>query len=214
MYLPEIFRETDFDEIATLVERHSLASLVTLQAGEIVADHIPFLLDAEGKTLRAHVARANPLWRAFDPSVDALAIFSGVDHYVTPSWYATKRETGKVVPTWNYEVVHVYGRLRAIDDAEWTRALLRDLTARHEAGRSKPWAVEDAPADFIDAQLTAIVGIEIAVSRIEAKRKLSQNRNAADRAGVIAGLLAEGDADAEDMAKTLSANQPTPSLQK
>lgn len=214
MYLTEIFRETEFAEIASLVERHPLATLVTLQAGEIVADHIPFLLDAEGKTLRAHVARANPLWRAFDPSVDALAIFSGVEHYVTPSWYATKRGTGKVVPTWNYEVVHVYGRLRAIDEADWTRALLRDLTARHEARRSKPWAVEDAPADFIDAQSKAIVGIEIAVSRIEAKRKLSQNRNSADRAGVIAGLLAEGDAGAEDMAKAMSANQPTPSLQK
>lgn len=204
MYLPEIFHETNVEEIAGLVERRPLATLVTLQDGSLVADHIPCLFDATGKTLRAHVARANPVWRAFDPSVDALAIFTGLDHYVTPSWYATKRETGKVVPTWNYEVVHIYGRLRAFDDDEWKRALLRDLTARREAARSEPWALEDAPEDFIAAQLKAIVGIEISVSRIEAKRKLSQNRAAADRAGVIVGLRAEGEPEADEMAKTMS----------
>lgn len=204
MYSPELFQETDVEIISGLIARHPLATLVTLRGGAIVADHIPFLFDAESKTLRAHVARANPLWRAFDPTADALAIFSGAEHYVTPSWYATKRETGKVVPTWNYEVVHVHGRLRAIDDADWTRALLRDLTTRHEAERSEPWAVEDAPADFVETQLKAIVGIEIAVSRIEGKRKLSQNRNVADRAGVIAGLEAEGDAGAEEVAKAMS----------
>jgi transcriptional regulator len=208
MYLPDVFHETNFSAIVALIARYPLATLVTLQGGKIVADHIPFLLDAEGKTLRAHVARANPLWRTFDPSGDALAIFSGVAHYVTPSWYASKREAGKVVPTWNYEVAHVYGRMRAIDNVDWVHSLLRDLTGRQEAGRSDPWALEDAPAEFIAAQLKAVVGIEISVSHIEAKRKFSQNRTAADRAGVIAGLLTEGDEDAHAMAGTMTSNEP------
>ena len=204
MYLPDVFRETNFSAIAALIARYPLATLVTLQGGQIVADHIPFLIDAEGKMLRAHVARANPLWQTFDPSGDALAIFSGVQHYVTPTWYASKRETGKVVPTWNYEVAHVYGRMRAIDDVHWVRLLVHDLTERHEAGRPNPWALDDAPAEFIASQLKAVVGIEISVSRIEAKRKFSQNRTKADRAGVIAGLLTEGDEDARAMAKAMT----------
>lgn len=205
MYLPDLFHEQDFETIAALIDAHPLAALTRIVNGAIVADHIPFLFDAKANVLRAHVARANPLWRDFDPASEALAIFTGLDHYVTPSWYATKRETGKVVPTWNYEAVHVYGRLRAIDDPKWIRTLLRDLTARHEAARPAPWALEDAPDDFIDAMLKAIVGIELSITRIEAKRKLSQNRNAADRAGVIAGLEAEGGETAERMAKAMAA---------
>jgi transcriptional regulator len=206
MYLPEVFHETNYAAIVALISRYPLATLVTLQGGRIVADHIPFLIDAEGKTLRAHVARANSLWRTFDPSSDALAIFSGVEHYVTPSWYPSKLEAGKVVPTWNYEVAHIYGRMRAIDDEHWVRSLVRDLTNRHETGRPNAWALEDAPAEFIAAQLKAVVGIEISVSHIECKRKFSQNRKAADRAGVIAGLLTEGDEDAQAMAKAMSSN--------
>lgn len=205
MYLPDLFREQDFETIAALIEARPFAALTRLEQGAIVADHIPFLFDPKAEVLKAHVAHANPLWRDFDPSSEALAIFTGLDHYVTPSWYATKRETGKVVPTWNYEAVHVHGRLRAIDDPQWIRTLLRDLTARHEADRPAPWALEDAPADFIDAQIKGIVGIELAISRIEAKRKLSQNRGAADRAGVIAGLRAESDAAARKMAAAMSA---------
>jgi transcriptional regulator len=205
MYLPDLFHEQHFETIAALIDAHPLGALTRIVNGVIVADHIPFLFDAEANVLRAHVARANPLWRDFDPASEALAIFTGLDHYVTPSWYATKRETGKVVPTWNYEAVHVYGRLRAIEDANWIRALLRDLTARHESARPAPWALEDAPDAFIDAIMTAIVGIELSITRIEAKRKLSQNRNAADRAGVIAGLEAEGGEAAGRMAKAIEA---------
>ncbi|MBU3887574.1 FMN-binding negative transcriptional regulator [Methylosinus sp. KRF6] len=205
MYLPDLFHEQDVETIAALIEAHPLGALTRIVNGAIVADHIPFLFDAKANVLRAHVARANPLWRDFDFASEALAIFTGLDHYVTPSWYATKRETGKVVPTWNYEAVHVYGRLRAIEDANWIRALLRDLTARHESPRPAPWALEDAPDDFIDAMSKAIVGIELSITRIEAKRKLSQNRNAADRAGVIAGLEAEGGETAERMAKAMAA---------
>ncbi|CAN2534172.1 Protease+synthase+and+sporulation+protein+PAI+2 [Methylocapsa aurea] len=208
MYLPDRFHEQDFETIAALIEARPLAALTRLVNGAIVADHIPFLFDAEANALRAHVARANPLWRDFDSTSEALAIFAGLDHYVTPSWYATKRETGKVVPTWNYEAVHVYGRLRAIEDANWIRALLRDLTAHREATRPAPWALADAPADFIDAQLKAVVGIELSITRIEAKRKLSQNRNAADRAGVVDGLKAEGGEAAERMAKAIAALDP------
>jgi transcriptional regulator len=203
MYLPDPFREQDFETIAALIEARPLAALARLERGEIVADHLPFLLDAERNVLEAHVARANPLWREIDPSSEALAIFNGADHYVTPSWYATKRETGKVVPTWNYEAIHVYGRLRAIDDTQWLQAFLHRLTARHEAARPEPWTLDDAPPDFIAAQLKGIVGVEMVISRIEAKRKLSQNRNAADRAGVIAGLTAEGGAG-EATAKAMS----------
>lgn len=190
--------------IAALIARNPLATLVTWQGKEIVADHVPFLFDAESRILRAHVARANPVWRTFDPSADVLAIFSGAEHYVTPSWYVTKSQTGKVVPTWNYEVVHVHGRMRVVDDVNWARSLVHDLTARHEAGQENPWRVEDAPADFIDILLKAVVGIEISVSRIEAKCKFSQNRNAADHAGVIAGLLEENDHDGWKMAERMS----------
>jgi transcriptional regulator len=208
MYLPDLFHEQDFETIAALIDAHPLAALTRIARGAIVADHLPFLFDAEANVLRAHVARANPLWLDFDSASEALAIFTGLDHYVTPSWYATKRETGKVVPTWNYEAVHVYGRLRAIDDPKWIRTLLCDLTARQEVARPQPWALEDAPHDFIDAMLKAIVGIELSITRIEAKRKLSENRAAADRAGVIAGLEAERGETAERMAQAIAALDP------
>ena len=214
MYLPNAFRETNFLAIAGLIARHPLATLITLQGGQIVADHIPFLLDSQGKLLRAHVARANPLWQRFDASCEAVAIFTGVDHYVSPSWYPSKRETGKVVPTWNYEAVHVYGRMRAIDDVHWVHSLVHDLTEHHESGRPKPWTLEDAPGEFIAAELNAVVGIEISVSRIEAKRKFSQNRTAADRNGVIEGLLTEVDEDAKALARAMSSNQPAPDADK
>jgi transcriptional regulator len=148
--------------------------------------------------LRAHVARANPVWR--DGAGDALVIFQGPALYVTPSWYPSKREGGKVVPTWNYAVVHASGVLRAIDDATWLRAFVTRLTDRHEGRRAAPWKVTDAPADYVDKMLTAIVGIELPVARLVGKWKVSQNRPAADRAGVIAGLEADGDDAARAMA--------------
>jgi transcriptional regulator len=195
MYLPAHFREDDVAALHALIRDHSLATLVTLGPEGLVANHIPMVIDpdpAPWGTLRGHVARANPVWQSAAPGVDALAIFVGPQGYVTPSWYATKRETGKVVPTWNYVAVHAYGPLRAVDDTRWLREFVTRLTARHEAGREPRWQVSDAPDDYIERQLKGIVGIEIPVTRFEGKWKVSQNREAADRAGVVAGLRAEG----------------------
>jgi transcriptional regulator len=161
------------------------------------ANPIPCLVDSELSekgTLRAHLARANPQLQELAVVEECLVIFQGPQQYITPSWYETKRETGKVVPTWNYITVHAWGPPRVIDDAAWLRQQVGELTASREDRRAEPWAVSDAPDDFIAAQLKAIVGLEIPIARIEGKWKVSQNRPAADRAGVIAGLQNEGDA--------------------
>lgn len=203
MYLPEDFREKNAATIAAIIGLNPLGALVTLQNGALVADHIPFLFDSEGNRLLAHVARANPLWTLADRSRDALVIFQGVDRYVTPSWYPSKNRTGRVVPTWNYEVVHVYGRLVAHDDDEAAREVVERLTRAHEERRPAPWAVGDAPEDYVSKLLKAIVAIEIDIARIEAKRKLSQNRTTEDRQGVIAGLEEEDDDAAREMARRM-----------
>jgi transcriptional regulator len=166
--------------------------LVTTTAGSLDATFLPILVDVEGQRVIAHLARANPQWRTADGAA-GLLITAGADAYVSPSYYATKRETGKVVPTWNYTIVHAHGTLHVHDDPEWLRDLVTQLTDLHERDREDPWAVTDAPSDFIDRQLNAIVGIELAVDRLEAKQKLSQNRPPDDVAGVISGL-AHGDA--------------------
>src|SRR5262249_52931223 len=145
-------------------------------------------------TLRGHVARANPQWRDVVAGSEALAIFLGPNAYVTPSYYATKRETGKVVPTWNYVAVHAYGRAEFFDDAERLRALVTELTRTHEGGRAAPWAVSDAPPDFVAGMLRSIVGIELKITRLEGKWKMSQNRPAVDRPGIVAGLAEDGEA--------------------
>jgi transcriptional regulator len=172
-----------------------LATLVTLTGQGLVASHVPLLLDPEPApygTLLGHLARPNP--QATDSRTDpeALAIFHGPEAYITPSWYATKRETGKVVPTWNYVAVHAYGPLRFFDDPRRLLEIVTRLTERHETPRAQPWAVADAPAEFIAGMLRGIVGFELPITRLEGKRKMSQNRPPADRAGVIAGLSAEG----------------------
>ena len=161
--------------------------LVTAVAGSLDATFLPFLVDVDGRRVLAHFARANPQWRSAD-GARGLLIASGADAYISPSYYATKRETGRVVPTWNSTVVHVHGVLREPDDADWLRALVSRLTDLHERGREEPWAVTDAPAEYIDGNLKAIVGVELVVDRLEAKRKLSQNRSAEDIAGVVDGL--------------------------
>lgn len=197
MYQPKHFEETRVPVLRELVRAHPLGTLVTLAADGLNANHIPFELDPDPApfgTLRGHVARANPLWRDFSPDVAALVIFQGPGTYISPSWYATKKETGKVVPTWNYAVVHAYGPLRAIDDRDWLRDFVARLTARHETGRRDPWKITDAPADYIEKQLGAIVGLEVPVTRLIGKWKMSQNRPAGDRAGAIAGLAQEGNA--------------------
>jgi transcriptional regulator len=159
------------------------------------ASHVPVLIDPEPApfgTLRGHLARGNPQWQRAAADTDALAIFLGPNAYVSPSWYAAKRETGKVVPTWNYVAIHAYGRPRFYDDVTRLRAHVSSLTARHEAARAAPWAVTDAPEDFIQGLLKGIVGFEIPISRLEGKWKMSQNRPAKDRAGVVEGLRREG----------------------
>ena len=203
MYQPPHFREERSEVQHALMRAHPLALLVTFGEGGLTANPVPLILhaeDGERGVLRGHLARANRQWRTFDPEVESLAVFQGAEAYITPSWYATKRETGKVVPTWNYAVVQVYGRMRVIEDAAWLGEQVRSLTDRHEADRPAPWAVADAPEDFVRAQLKGIVGIEIAIGRIEAKWKVSQNRNEADRAGVAEGLLGEDDETAQAMA--------------
>jgi transcriptional regulator len=199
MYIPRHFEETRLDVLHQLMRGEPLATLVTFDGTGLSANHLPLELAASAGpngTLKGHVSRANAVWRDADPGVDALAIFQGPQRYVTPAWYPTKAETGKVVPTWNYVVVHAYGPLRFVDDAAWLRAHIERLTALHEVGRERPWQVSDAPDDYIDAMVRGIVGFELPIARLSGKWKVSQNRNAADRQGVVDGLRA-GDAAAD-----------------
>ncbi|HUR56466.1 MAG TPA: FMN-binding negative transcriptional regulator [Opitutaceae bacterium] len=204
MYTPAHFEEKRPEVLHGLIGAHPLGLLITLGQGGLDANPIPFELAPEPApfgTLRAHVARANPVWQDFSRDVETLVVFQGPQAYITPSWYvATKPDSGKVVPTWNYCIVHARGPLRVIDDRDWLRALVGRLTARFEAGRAAPWSVADAPADFIEKQLAAIVGIEIPIAKLTGKWKVSQNRAESDRAGVVAGLRAEGTPDAAAMA--------------
>jgi len=192
MYTPSHFAETRVDVLHEMMRSHSLATVVVNTAEGLVANHIPLVLDPEPTpygTLRGHIARANPLWKQVAAQTQALVIFQGPDTYITPSWYPTKQETGKAVPTWNYVVVHAHGPLRIIaDDPTWLREQLTQLTAQHEASRPQPWQMTDAPAAFIDGMLAAVVGIEIRIDRLEGKWKTSQNQTERNRAGVTEGL--------------------------
>lgn len=202
MYLVDAFREERIDVMHALMRKHPLAILVTVNNGVPEANHLPLLIDPEplpNGTLRGHVARANPVWRQA-AGQGALVVFQGPQAYVTPSWYPAKRETGRVVPTWNYVVVHACGRLVVHDDREWLRALVTRLTDQQEAGLRQPWRVDDAPADYLDRMLGAIVGIEIPIERLAGKWKASQNRSDADRNGVAEGLGTLDDQQARAMA--------------
>jgi transcriptional regulator len=202
MYLPPHFEETNVGTLHALIRAHPLGALVTLGPGGLDANHVPFEVDPEPApfgTLRAHVARANPVWREAGGS-DVLVLFQGTEIYVSPSWYPTKQETAKVVPTWNYAVVHAHGRLRSIEDREWLRAFVTRLTDRHEAGRADPWKVTDAPADYIEAMLGGIVGLEVRIARLVGKWKVSQNRPAHDQDGVVEGLSRQETPTASAMA--------------
>jgi len=201
MYQPAHFVEHDPATLLALMRAHPLATLIRGGA-ELSADVLPIEVERVGDAWRmtAHVARANPLWREADGQ-PVLLVFQGPQAYVSPSWYASKAEHGKVVPTWNYTMVQVHGRLRAIDDPAWVHAFVTRLTGVHESGRPMPWHVTDAPADYIAATQRAIVGIEIEVARVEGKFKLSQNRSAEDRTGVVLGLEADATAQRQPEAE-------------
>jgi len=208
MYLPPQFEQPDIEVMHELIRNRPLATLVTLGANGIDANHIPLHLEPAPEpfgVLRGHIARANPLWRDLAADVETLAIFHGPDAYISPSWYATKQETGKVVPTWNYTVVHAYGTLRIIDDAVWVRAQLEALTQQNEAAFPKPWAVSDAPEDFTEKLLGAVVGIEMVITRLIGKWKVSQNQPPQNRRSVIQGLNAGGQGEAVAMAALVDA---------
>jgi transcriptional regulator len=196
VYRPAHFAEDRVEILHGVIHARPLATVVTSRGDRIEADHVPLLLDPTVGTfgmLRGHVARANDLWKTVAGNAEALAIFQAEDHYVSPAWYPAKREHGKVVPTWNYIVVHARGPIRFVDDRAWLRGLVTELTDTHEAARTDPWRVTDAPADYIDAMLRAIVGFEIPLTTLTGKWKMSQNRSADDREGVAAGLAAEAD---------------------
>jgi transcriptional regulator len=190
MYIPRANQEDRIPVLHKLMEDQPFASLITMGSSGLFASHIPMMLEQNGAKgqLRGHISRANTQWRDYTPSVEALAIFSGPQHYITPNWYPEKRETGKVVPTWNYVVVHAYGYLKIVQDSEWLLAHLATLTSVHEQGSPVPWKIGDAPKDYIDALLKGIVGLEITIERLEGKWKVSQNRSEQDRDGVAMGL--------------------------
>lgn len=214
MYLPNHFEETRKDVLFPFMEEHPLGTLITLGSQGLDANHVPLELDpASGPfgILRAHVARSNPVWRDFSAETGALVVFQGASSYISPSWYPAKQEHGKVVPTYNYMVVHAAGPLKVIDDAAWLQGLVERLTRRHESNLASNWKVSDAPRDYIEKMLAAIVGIEIPIAKLTGKWKVSQNQSAANRDGVVSGLLAIGDDNAAAMAEAVKENGKTAS---
>jgi transcriptional regulator len=203
MYLPKHFEESRPQVLHELIRRHPLGVLVAMTPAGLDASHVPFETDPEPApcgVLRCHVARANALWRHLSADAEVLAIFQGAESYISPAWYPAKEEHGKVVPTWNYVTVHAYGGPTVIHDRAWLRTLVESLTNRHEAGRADPWRVSDAPVEYIEKMLNAIVGIEIPITRLSGKWKISQNRSVADRQGVIDGLAQNPAASYAEMA--------------
>ncbi len=207
MYIPTANSETRLSVLRQMMAAHPLAGVVTLGQDGLIATHMPLVLEDDGSefgVLKGHVSRANPQWRNPAPNVDALAIFSGPQHYISPNWYPGKLDDGKEVPTWNYVVVHASGPLRIVEDAEWLLAHLNSLTNTHEAASPMPWRVSDAPAEFIATLLKGIVGFELPIRKLEGKWKVSQNRNEADRQGAVEGLTRLGTKEGRDMAGLIS----------
>jgi transcriptional regulator len=208
VYIPKQFAEPRVEVMHQLIRTNPLATLVTYSSSGLNANHIPLHLSespAPYGTLRGHIARANPLFGETAGGIETLAIFHGPDSYITPSWYATKKETGGVVPTWNYAVVHAYGVLRAIDGASWLRTQLDALTDHNEASFPEPWAVSDAPADHIERIMAAIVGVEMVITKLLGKWKVSQNQPTQNQIGVISGLKASGNPESQEMAVLVEA---------
>jgi transcriptional regulator len=208
MYIPKHFEESRIEVMHDLIKAHPLATLITLSETGLNANHIPLLLSTGSSpfgVLRGHVARSNSIWLDLVKDVEVLAVFHGPNAYITPSWYASKRENGKVVPTWNYAVVHAYGRLRVIDDTVWLRSQLEALTAHSEAAFSEPWSVSDAPFEFTEKLIESIVGIEINTTKLSGKWKVSQNQPERNQASVISGLRTRGNPEATSMAVLMEA---------
>jgi transcriptional regulator len=208
LYLPAQFSESRTDVLHALMLTRTLATLVTTCASGLVANHVPVQTLAEPKPLgsiRGHIARANPLWREYSEGREALAIFQGPDAYISPSLYPSKKQTGEVVPTWDYAVVHAHGTLKFINDPGWLHDFVAGLTATHEAARPQPWNIGDAPREYIEKMLGMIVGFEFSISKLTGKWKVSQNRPAADQVGVVQGLQGAGDADSREIAAMLAA---------
>lgn len=203
MYVPAHFEESKIEMLHDLIVAHPLATLVTMTSNGINANHIPLhLVKDKGQygTLQGHVARANPVWSDLVNNIEALVIFQGPSSYITPSWYPTKQEHGKVVPTWNYVTVHAYGALRVIDDPVWVKTQLESLTVQQEASFDRPWAVSDAPVEFTAKMIGAIVGIEILITKLIGKWKVSQNQPTLNQAGVVQGLDSLGRSEATELA--------------
>lgn len=208
MYLPAAFNEERRDVQFELIETQPLGLLISQGGAGLLANGVPFVAypdEGANGVLRAHVARANLQWREFAGAADCLVVFQGPQAYISPNWYPSKAETHKVVPTWNYAMVHVWGRAQVFEEAAWLRRQLEDLTQTQEGRLPQPWRVGDAPEDFIATQMKAIVGIEIAITRIEGKWKMSQNRTEADQRGAIAGLRAAGGAEQSAVAAEIAA---------
>ena len=207
MYLPAYFEESRTDVLHALMRARPLATLVTLSESGLAANHIPLETVPEPLphgVLRGHVARANPLWREYRAGSEALAIFHGPQAYISPSFYPTKQQTGEVVPTWDYAVVHARGTLRFVQDSAWLRALVSRLTDAHEASRRMPWKIDDAPSPYIERMLSLIVGFELSITGLTGKWKLSQNHPVANRQGVVKGLRDAEGAESRQVADMLS----------
>ncbi|MCW2757932.1 MAG: transcriptional regulator [Nocardioidaceae bacterium] len=210
MYLPHFNVLDDADEVRRLISAVGTAELITPGAEFPLATRLPVLWDEDAGRLVFHLARANGHWRAIAPGTPALAVVTGPEAYVSPSWYASKAEHGRVVPTWNYSAIQFTGHATVHEDAEWLRDAVTRLTATHEQPRDEPWAVTDAPPTYVDKQLRAIVGVELVIADVQAKAKLSQNRDDADAAGVVTGLRAEGGDREHLVADAMEALRPPP----
>jgi transcriptional regulator len=203
MYLPRHFSEDDTEAAVALARTAGFGHLVLSGPDRLTSTPMPFVISDDGAQVRGHLARPNAIWQL--APCKALLIVPVSDSYISPSWYPAKAEHGKVVPTWNYEVVHLHGRLIAHDDAEWTGHMVRDLTELNESTMPEPWSVDDAPVDYVDQLMRGIVGVELEVDRIDAKRKLSQNKTDEDRTGMLAGLLDSPRRGADELASAVSA---------
>ncbi|WP_213779225.1 FMN-binding negative transcriptional regulator [Caballeronia sp. dw_276] len=211
MYLPAHFAETRVDELHRLMNEYPLAALVTNGPDGLDANHVPFELDASVGSqgvLRAHVARANPVWKEVADGAEVLVIFRGPEHYISPNWYPSKHEAHRQVPTWNYQVVHAHGKITIRDDEKFLRGLVGRLTRVHEAGEEKPWKMGDSARDYIDSMLQAIVGIEIEITRLVGKSKLGQNKERRDIQGAIDGLRTNSEQPLADAMSIALAAKP------